>query len=243
MRGVGSGLPLAHQMMAAAGGRLEIDGNLGGGASVTLAGPAPETVTVPPQVCSDLARTILAPCSTGGQRDAPDACSAASRALARRVRPRADTLQHRGLVARETSGARRLTEAGTSLVATLFKLHRTRPSPCSRPTRWSLGTCPQPPPHPPSATPSGREVRERLRETLNTQTYKFAFASATPVTLDDDRIVLAVDSVLLALVDPPALPPPHPRRAVRGARDRPRGRDRGGGGRAGRGGSRGARGR
>ncbi len=41
------------------------------------------------------------------------------------------------------------------------------------------------------------EVRERLRGTLNTQTYKFAFASATPVTLDDDRIVLAVDSVLL----------------------------------------------
>ena len=27
---------------------------------------------------------------------------------------------HRGLVARETSGARRLTDAGTSLVATLF---------------------------------------------------------------------------------------------------------------------------
>ena len=41
------------------------------------------------------------------------------------------------------------------------------------------------------------EVRERLRGTLNTQTYKFAFAGATPVTLDDDRIVLAVDTELL----------------------------------------------
>jgi chromosomal replication initiator protein len=41
------------------------------------------------------------------------------------------------------------------------------------------------------------EVREKLRETLNSQTYKFAFAGARPVSLDDDRVVLAVDTELL----------------------------------------------
>jgi chromosomal replication initiator protein len=41
------------------------------------------------------------------------------------------------------------------------------------------------------------EVRERLRETLNSQTYKFAFAGARPLLLSDDRIVLAVETELL----------------------------------------------
>ena len=56
---------------------------------------------------------------------------------------------------------------------------------------------------PPSTAPPPQrdavwsEVRERLRGTLNTQTYKFAFAGATPVTLDDHHIVLAVDTELL----------------------------------------------
>ncbi len=42
-----------------------------------------------------------------------------------------------------------------------------------------------------------KEVRERLRGTLNGQTYKFAFAGARPVALDDARLVLAVDTELL----------------------------------------------
>jgi chromosomal replication initiator protein len=41
------------------------------------------------------------------------------------------------------------------------------------------------------------EVRERLRATLNSQTYKFAFSGARPVMLADDRIVLAVETELL----------------------------------------------
>ena len=41
------------------------------------------------------------------------------------------------------------------------------------------------------------EVRTRLRGTLNSQTYKFAFAGARPLALDDARLVLAVDSELL----------------------------------------------
>jgi chromosomal replication initiator protein len=41
------------------------------------------------------------------------------------------------------------------------------------------------------------EVRTRLRGTLNSQTYKFAFAGARPLALDDERLVLAVDTELL----------------------------------------------
>ena len=41
VRGVGGGLPLAQELMAEQGGRLEIADNLGGGASVTLRTPAP----------------------------------------------------------------------------------------------------------------------------------------------------------------------------------------------------------
>jgi chromosomal replication initiator protein len=41
------------------------------------------------------------------------------------------------------------------------------------------------------------EVRARLRATLNSQTYKFAFAGARPVLLAEDRLVLAVDTELL----------------------------------------------
>ncbi|HTI33069.1 MAG TPA: chromosomal replication initiator protein DnaA [Miltoncostaea sp.] len=42
-----------------------------------------------------------------------------------------------------------------------------------------------------------REVRERLRSTLNTQVYEFAFAGARPVELTDERILLSVESELL----------------------------------------------
>ena len=41
------------------------------------------------------------------------------------------------------------------------------------------------------------EVRERLRATLNSQTYKFAFAGARPLSLTHDRLVLGVDTELL----------------------------------------------
>ncbi len=51
------------------------------------------------------------------------------------------------------------------------------------------------PPHERDAVWS--EVRERLRSTLNSQTYKFAFAGARPLMLADDRIVLAVETELL----------------------------------------------
>jgi chromosomal replication initiator protein len=42
-----------------------------------------------------------------------------------------------------------------------------------------------------------KEVRERLRSTLNSQTYKFAFAGARPLSLTHERLVLGVDTELL----------------------------------------------
>ncbi len=119
VRGVGGGLPLAHELMATHGGRLDIAENLGGGATVTLALPSPPGAAPAAQGCSETARTILALLLEVG--------SAAPQDLARELgRSRSEcgrelvALQHRGLVSRDPSGARRLTEAGTSLVATLF---------------------------------------------------------------------------------------------------------------------------
>lgn len=117
--GVGGGLPFAAAAMAELGGRLEIDDNLGGGAIVTLRLPADEAVPSPEPVCSGAAREILALLLE--IHGAPPARLAEelgrSRAECGRELAR---LEHRGLVRREPDGARALTEAGTSLVATLF---------------------------------------------------------------------------------------------------------------------------
>ena len=120
VRGVGGGLPLAQEMMAAHGGRLEIAENLGGGATVTLAVPGPEAPAASAaQACSDTARTILALLLEVGSATPQDVANELGRSRAECGRELV-TLQHRGLVAREPSGARRLTEAGGALVATLF---------------------------------------------------------------------------------------------------------------------------
>jgi anti-sigma regulatory factor (Ser/Thr protein kinase) len=121
VRGVGCGLPLAHELMTAAGGSLEIAENLGGGAVVTLAlpGAAGPPAAAPEPACSEAGREILALLLEVGSATPP--------ALAGELgRPRAECgrelalLQHRALVAREPGGARRLTDAGAALVATLF---------------------------------------------------------------------------------------------------------------------------
>ncbi len=121
VRGVGCGLPLARDLMAAAGGGLEIAENLGGGAAVTLSA-APPGATSPAAsepACSEAAREILALLLEVG--------AATPETLTRELgRPRTECgrelalLQHRALVVREPGGARRLTDAGAALVATLF---------------------------------------------------------------------------------------------------------------------------
>lgn len=118
VRGVGGGLPLAHAMMGEAGGRLVIEDNLGGGAAVTLSVDAEAPCPAEP-VPTETAREILAlllelPSATPARlAEELGRCRAeCGRELA--------LLQHRGLVARDPAGPRRLTEAGARLVATLF---------------------------------------------------------------------------------------------------------------------------
>lgn len=118
VRGVGGGLPLASSLVTAAGGVLEIDENIGGGTVVTMAVPGAEA-PAPEPVPSETARVILALLleigSATPERLAGElGCSRAE--CGREVA----LLEHRGLLRRETGGARRLTEAGTALVATLF---------------------------------------------------------------------------------------------------------------------------
>lgn len=118
VRGVGGGLPLAHEMMAAAGGRLDLEDNLGGGAAVTLAVPAPEGAA-PEPVCSETAREILALLLEVASATPARLADELGRSRSECGRELA-LLQHRGLVTREPSGPRRLTDAGAALVATLF---------------------------------------------------------------------------------------------------------------------------
>jgi hypothetical protein len=121
VRGVGGGLPLAEALMTAAGGVLRIDDNLGQGTAVTLAVPPPPAPAPPAAepVCGEAARELLALLLEIGP-------AGAARLAAELGRGRAECgrelvlLQHRGLVAREPDGARRLTDAGAALVATLF---------------------------------------------------------------------------------------------------------------------------
>jgi hypothetical protein len=118
VRGVGGGLPLADALMADAGGRLDLTANIGGGAVVTLSVAAPEASPADP-VPSQTARMILALLLEIGSADAGHLARELQESRAECGRELA-ALQHRGLVRREPGGARRLTEAGAALVATLF---------------------------------------------------------------------------------------------------------------------------
>ncbi len=121
VRGAGSGLALAAGLVAAEGGLLEIEDNLGGGAVVTItvdAPPAPEGPADAGQP-SDVQRRLLAlllemapahPETMSRELDLP--LGVVGRELV--------LLEHRGLVARFADGGRVLTERGAAIVATLF---------------------------------------------------------------------------------------------------------------------------
>jgi anti-sigma regulatory factor (Ser/Thr protein kinase) len=121
VRGVGGGLPLAAELMARTGGRLEIEANLGGGAAVTLrlAGDRAPAAGAPDPGPSEQARLILALLLEMG-RGHPEQLSRELGIPRGECGRELVLLGHRGLVARDPDGARRLTESGEALVATLF---------------------------------------------------------------------------------------------------------------------------
>ncbi|MGB1527394.1 MAG: hypothetical protein ACPG9N_07465 [Miltoncostaeaceae bacterium] len=119
VRGAGSGLALAAGLVAAEGGLLEVEDNLGGGTVVTItvdAAPAPDDPSTGP---SDAQRRLLAlllemspahPETMARELDLP--LGVVGRELV--------LMEHRGLVARFADGGRVLTERGAAIVATLF---------------------------------------------------------------------------------------------------------------------------
>ena len=120
VRGVGCGLPLARDLMAAAGGGLDIAENLGGGVTVTLSAPPPPAAAAAADSApSAAAREVLALLLEVGAATPERLAGELGRSRAECGRELA-LLQHRALVVREPGGARRLTDAGAALVATLF---------------------------------------------------------------------------------------------------------------------------
>jgi anti-sigma regulatory factor (Ser/Thr protein kinase) len=121
VRGAGSGLALASGLVAAEGGLLELEDNLGGGTVVTItvdAPPAPDDAGVSGQP-NDVQRSLLAlllemapahPETMARELGLP--LGVVGRELV--------LLEHRGLVARFADGGRVLTERGAAIVATLF---------------------------------------------------------------------------------------------------------------------------
>lgn len=121
VRGCGSGLALASGLVAAEGGALEIEENLGGGAVVTItvdAPPAPMLEGVPGHP-NDVQRSLLALLL----EMAPAHPETMARELGLplgEVGRELVMLEHRGLVVRFADGGRVLTERGAAIVATLF---------------------------------------------------------------------------------------------------------------------------
>lgn len=120
LRGVGSGFPVCIAAMHAAGGTVDVDDNLDEGTVVTL--------RCPPSIADDgrsdgqvseLGRRLLAVLLEIGAgtpdvlaRELDIAPPLATRELV--------VLEHRGMVTHEDGGLRVLTEAGTTLLTTLF---------------------------------------------------------------------------------------------------------------------------
>ena len=198
--------PSPPDLMAAGGGRLEIADNLGGGAAVTLSLPprTPRRRRRPSRVCSEAAREILALLlEIGG---APPArarrgAAAAPAPSAAASSPSCSTAAS-SPASRAAPGASPTPAPPSSPRSSESRPSRTRTDPVpgslrAHPPRRSLGHVFSHRPARSSATPSGRRSASACARTLNSQTYKFAFAGARPGPLDDDRLVLAVDTELL----------------------------------------------
>lgn len=121
VRGCGSGLALASGLVAAAGGLLEIEENLGGGAVVTITvdGPPAHEPGAGPGLPNGVQRSLLALLL----EMAPAHPETVARELGLplgEVGRELVVLEHHGLVVRFADGGRVLTERGAAIVATLF---------------------------------------------------------------------------------------------------------------------------
>ncbi len=118
IRGVGSGLPLATRAMDEVGGVLTLDENLGGGTVLALHAPraaAQAPIAETPE-SAQAALALLLEMGSAGPSELADELGCSVGSCGRDL----VLLEHRGLVARETSGNRRLTESGAAMIAALF---------------------------------------------------------------------------------------------------------------------------
>lgn len=119
IRGVGAGLALASELLAADGGHLDIDENLESGVVVTLSVPTPVDRTDEPSAPSEDQRALLALLLELAEADAAALSAESGLPLAVCGRELA-VLEHRGLLMRGSSARRSLTGAGRELVSSLF---------------------------------------------------------------------------------------------------------------------------
>jgi anti-sigma regulatory factor (Ser/Thr protein kinase) len=121
VRGAGSGLALASGLVAAQGGLLEIEDNLGGGCVITITVDAPPAPDMPSQDAqpNDVQRSLLALLLEMAPAHAETMARELDMPLGV-VGRELVLMEHRGLVARFADGGRVLTERGAAIVATLF---------------------------------------------------------------------------------------------------------------------------
>lgn len=118
VRGVGSGLPLAAQVIDAEGGELHLDANLGGGTVVTLSVPVRDgaAITAPDGGDDRMLMALLLEMGPSlPEQLAPEMGWTIGRCGRELV-----ALEARALVTRHADGTRSLTEAGAAMLATLF---------------------------------------------------------------------------------------------------------------------------
>lgn len=118
VRGAGCGLPLAASVLDAEGGELHLAENLGGGTVVTLRVPGADAEDPEPATSEDT-RVIMALLLEMGPSRPERLAQELGWPIGRCGRELV-LLESRGLVGRTDDGARSLTTAGSTLLATLF---------------------------------------------------------------------------------------------------------------------------
>jgi hypothetical protein len=119
IRGVGAGLSLASELLAEAGGALDLEPNLGSGLVATLTAPDPVERPEAAAAPNEDQRALLALLLELAEADAAALAAESGLPLAVCGRELA-VLEHRGLLVRSSSARRSLSGAGRDLVSSLF---------------------------------------------------------------------------------------------------------------------------